>query len=181
MCAPKGTPSGPPRGHPSGSRDLRSLPAAMVLVLLYYILYYYKMYLLRMGTRSLPVRAGPPSDDVNSGHVTNVTSGRQSRSRDWRHFRSWPVTWLPVDPPDGSTANLYQHGQSAIDTSRILFLLASTLGASCGDVFIHFSSSVCVCTCMCIYLFSCPSVPAPQLLILHCEYLVWCIVVVYQS
>ena len=29
-----------------------------------------------------------------------------------------------------------------------------------------------VCTCMCIYLFSCPSVFAPQLLILHCEYLV---------
>ena len=42
---------------------------------------------------------------------------------------------------------------------------------------------VCVCTFMCIsiYLFSCQSVPAPQLLILHCEYLVWCIVVVYQS
>jgi hypothetical protein len=93
---------------------------------------------------------------------------------------------------------LYQHGKPAIDTSRILFLLASTLGASCGlamnhlihvsvlsppprDVFVHFSSSACVCTLMCIYLFSCPSVPAPQLLILHCEYLVWCIVVVYQS
>jgi hypothetical protein len=34
---------------------------------------------------------------------------------------------------------------------------------------------------MCIYLFSCPSVPAPQLLIFHRKYLVWCIVVVYQS
>jgi hypothetical protein len=36
------------------------------------------------------------------------------------------------------------------------------------------------CTFMCIYLFSCPSVPAPQLLIFHREYLFWCIVV-YQS
>jgi hypothetical protein len=40
---------------------------------------------------------------------------------------------------------------------------------------------VSVCTLMYIYLFSCPSVPAPQLLIFHREYLVWCIVVVYQS
>jgi hypothetical protein len=32
-----------------------------------------------------------------------------------------------------------------------------------------------------IYLFSCPSVPAPQLLIFHREYLGWYIVVVYQS
>jgi hypothetical protein len=32
---------------------------------------------------------------------------------------------------------LYQHGQSAINTSRILFLLASTLGASCGLAMNH--------------------------------------------
>ena len=32
-----------------------------------------------------------------------------------------------------------------------------------------------MCTFMCIYLFSCPSVPASQLLIFHREYLVWCI------
>ena len=38
-----------------------------------------------------------------------------------------------------------------------------------------------ICTFMCIYLFSCPSVPAPQLLIFHREYLGWYIVVVYQS
>ena len=40
---------------------------------------------------------------------------------------------------------------------------------------------VSVCTFMCIYLFSCPSVPAPQLLIFHREYLGWYIVDVYQS
>ena len=40
---------------------------------------------------------------------------------------------------------------------------------------------VSVCTFMCIYLFSCPSVPAPQLLIFHREYLSWYIVVAYQS
>ena len=89
---------------------------------------------------------------------------------------------------------LYQHGQSALDTSRTLFLLASTQGVSCRLVMNHliyvFVLShpppliymwVSVCTFMCIYLFSCPSVPAPQLLIFHREYLVWCIVVVYQS
>ena len=32
---------------------------------------------------------------------------------------------------------LYQHGKPAIDTSRILFLLASTLGASCGLAMNH--------------------------------------------
>ena len=32
---------------------------------------------------------------------------------------------------------LYQHDQSAIDTSRILFLLALTLGASCGLAMNH--------------------------------------------
>jgi hypothetical protein len=32
---------------------------------------------------------------------------------------------------------LYQHGQSALDTSRTLFLLASTQGASCRLVIIH--------------------------------------------
>ena len=103
---------------------------------------------------------------------------------------------------------LYQHGQSALDTSRTLFLLASTQGASCRlvmnhliyvyvpshpparfyfvcffvcSIFIIIYMWVCVCTFMCIYLFSCQSVPAPQLLILLREYLVWCIVVVYQS
>ena len=90
---------------------------------------------------------------------------------------------------------LYQHGRSALDTSRTLFLLASTQGVSCRLVMNHliymymFSLTpppliymwVSVCTFMCIYLFSCPSVPAPQLLIFHREYLVWCIVVVYQS
>ena len=49
-----------------------------------------------------------------------------------------------------------------------------------GSLFIIIYMWVWVCTFMCIYLFSCPSVPAPQLLILHHEYLVWCIVV-YQS
>ena len=109
---------------------------------------------------------------------------------------------------------LYQHGQSALDTSMIVFILAPTLGISCRlvmDHLIHVCSlplpilslawysirvyaeayvyfcvcigmcvylnmyicmRVCMCTCLCIYryLFSCPSVPAPQLLILHCEY-----------
>ena len=79
---------------------------------------------------------------------------------------------------------LYQHGRSALDTSRTLFLLASTQGASCRLVYVLSPLMymwVSVCTFMCIYLFSCPSVPAPQLLIFHREYLVWCIVVVYQS
>jgi hypothetical protein len=89
---------------------------------------------------------------------------------------------------------LYQHGRSALDTSRTLFLLASTQGVSCRLVMNHliymymFSLIphpphiyVSVCTFMCIYLFSCPSVPAPQLLIFHREYLVWYIVAVYQS
>ena len=87
---------------------------------------------------------------------------------------------------------LYQHGQSALDTSRTLFLLASTQGASCRLVMNqliyvyvlshppHIYVSKCVYV-MCIYLFSCPSVPAPPLLIFHREYSVWCIVVVYQS
>ena len=82
-----------------------------------------------------------------------------------------------------------------LDTSRTLFLLASTQGVSCRLVMNHliymymFSLIthpliymwVSVCTFMCIYLFSCPSVSAPQLLIFHREYLFWCIVVVYQS
>jgi hypothetical protein len=42
----------------------------------------------------------------------------------------------------------------------------------------HRYVSKCMCVYVCIYLFSCPSVPAPQLLIFHCECLVWCIVVV---
>jgi hypothetical protein len=88
---------------------------------------------------------------------------------------------------------LYQHGRSALDTSRTLFLLASTQGVSCRLVMNHLIYVyvlshphliymwVSVCTFMCIYLFSCPSVFSPQLLIFHREYLVWCIVVVYQS
>jgi hypothetical protein len=87
---------------------------------------------------------------------------------------------------------LYQHGRSALDTSRTLFLLASTQGVSCRlvspDICICSLSSppliymwVSVCTFTCIYLFSCPMVPAPQLLMFHCKCLVWCIVFVYQS
>ena len=92
---------------------------------------------------------------------------------------------------------LYQHGRSALDTSRTLFLLTSTQCVSCRLVMNHLIyvyvlshppppppliyMRVSVCTFMCIYLFSCPSVPAPQLLIFHREYLVWWIVVVYQS
>ena len=91
----------------------------------------------------------------------------------------------------------HQHGRSALDTSRTLFLLASTQGVSCRLVMNHliymymFSLItpphpliymwVSVCTFMCIYLFSCQSVPTPQLLIFHREYLSWYIVVVYQS
>ena len=83
----------------------------------------------------------------------------------------------------------HQHGRSALDTSRTLFLLASTQGVSCRLVMNHliymymFSLItpliymwVSVCTFMCIYLFSRPSVPAPQLLIFHREYLSWYIV-----
>jgi hypothetical protein len=87
---------------------------------------------------------------------------------------------------------LYQHGRSTLDTSRTLFLLASTQGVSCRYMYMFSLTPtpppliymwVSVCTFMCIYLFSCPgpSAPAPQLLIFHREYLVWCIVVVYQS
>ena len=120
---------------------------------------------------------------------------------------------------------LYQHDQSAIDTSRILFLLASTLGASCGLAMNHpIQVSVltpprrCFCSLfiisMCAYVYvhislflpecACTTIIslrlgfrrnflsvlhpreqtenffgilistrlAPQLLILHCEYLV---------
>ena len=69
-----------PRESPSGSRDLRSLRVAMVLVLLYYILYYYS----KKKTRSLswlPVSAD--SGDFRSGPLP-VT---------W-----FPVTSLPVSP-----------------------------------------------------------------------------------
>ena len=84
---------------------------------------------------------------------------------------------------------LYQHGKSALDTSRTLFLLGSTLFHLiyvyvlshpplpprdflfvCLFTFHHYiyvSMCVYVYVLMCIYLFSCPSVPAPQLLILH--------------
>ena len=85
----------------------------------------------------------------------------------------------------------HQNGRSALDTSRTLFLLASTQGVSCKLVMNHLIYMymlslippliymwVSVCTFMCIYLFSCPSVPAPQLLIFHHEYVVWYIVVV---
>ena len=40
-CATSGCACAHIREHPKGSRDLRSLPVAMVLVLLYYILHYY--------------------------------------------------------------------------------------------------------------------------------------------
>jgi hypothetical protein len=76
-------------------------------------------------------------------------------------------------------------------TRHTLFLLASTQGVSCRLVMNHliymymFSlitpPHIYVSKCMCIYLFSCPIVPAPQLLIFHREYLVWYIVVMYQS
>jgi hypothetical protein len=62
-----------PRGHPSGSRDLRSLPVAMVLVLLYYILYDYYS---KNKTRETVV------------HAHAITSG-QDRYRK-RDFRSEP-------------------------------------------------------------------------------------------
>ena len=59
---------------------------------------------------------------------------------------------------------LYQHGRSALDTSRTLFLLASTHGVlQIGDESLAIYVYV---------LFSCLSVPAPLLLIFHREYLV---------
>jgi len=69
-----------PKGTPLWSRDLRSLPVAMVLVLLYYIL-------------SCCACAEHTSGyDVTSGHVTHVTFGQgQFRSRDFR--------LLPIVPP----------------------------------------------------------------------------------
>ena len=89
---------------------------------------------------------------------------------------------------------LYQHGRSALDTSRTLFPFSidSRCLLQIGDE----SPNICICslspphfiymwvnacTFMCIYLFSCQCVPAPQLLIFHREYLSWYIVVVYQS
>ena len=71
--------------------------------------------------------SGPLPDRVTSGHVTlplpvkrphqggyDATSGCACaehtsgqgyfRSRDWRHFRSRPVTWLPVASPHSTTA-----------------------------------------------------------------------------
>ena len=82
----------------------------------------------------------------------------------------------------------HQHGRSALDTSRTLFLLASTQGVSCRlvmnhlpDIYVYVLSHPPPPPPPPIYLFSCPSVPAPQLLIFHREYLSWYIVVVYQS
>ena len=103
------------------------------------------------------------------------------------------ITCLCVSPLSFHIKFLYQNGQSAPDTSRTLFLLASTEGAFCRLVMNHliyvYDLShlspphiwVSVCTFMWIYLFSCPSVSVPQFLLFHREYLVWCIVVVYQS
>ena len=38
--------------------------------------------------------------------ITSCSGEGLFQSRDWRHFRSGPVTWLPVDPWHGSTANV---------------------------------------------------------------------------
>jgi hypothetical protein len=99
---------------------------------------------------------------------------------------------------------LYQHGKSALDTSRTLFLLASNQGASSTwymymfslipparffvYLFVHFSSLyiceyVCVRLCAYVHIFlflpecACSTIIDTS----HHEYLVWCIVVVYQS
>ena len=91
---------------------------------------------------------------------------------------------------------LYQHGRSALDTNRTLFLLASTQGVSCRLVMNHLmymymfslippSLIQCIYVSKCMYVYvhiSFPAgVPAPQLLIFHRKYLVCYIVVVYQS
>ena len=107
-----------------------------------------------------------------------------------RKYSFWHRCWLSKssDPSLSMFQTIFlphQHGRSALDTSRTLFLLASTQGVSCRLVMNHliymymFTLTpliymwVSVCTFMCIYLFSCPSVPAPQLLIFHREYLSW--------
>ena len=62
-----------PKGTPKGSRDLWSLPVAMVLILLYYILYYY--YSKKKTRRKIRACAEHTSGyEVTSGYVT-------------RHFR----------------------------------------------------------------------------------------------
>jgi hypothetical protein len=78
---------------------------------------------------------------------------------------------------------LNQHGQSALDTSRT---------ASCRLVMNHLIYVYVlshppliyifekVCVHLCAYISFPARVPAPQLLVFHRKYLVWCIVVVYQ-
>ena len=72
--------AGHPREHPLGSRDLRSLRVAMVLVLLYYILYYYYCSSTKCTSCACDVNSG--YGEAFSGHVVYVTSG--------------PMTSLPV-------------------------------------------------------------------------------------
>jgi hypothetical protein len=74
MCTHKGT--------QKGSLDLRSLPVAMVPVLLYYY----------------------PSKKKNRTKL----GMRRTYFRLWRHFRSWPlpVMWLPAALPHRSTTNV---------------------------------------------------------------------------
>ena len=92
-CATFGCACAHPREPLSGSRDLRSLPVAMELVLLYYILYYYYS----------------SSTKCTCCACAEHTSGSDQdlfRSRDWRHFRSRDFRGrhfrsgpLPVAPP----------------------------------------------------------------------------------
>jgi hypothetical protein len=82
-----------PKGTPKGSRDLRSLLIAMVFLQLYY---YYSKKKVRgkkpgMRMRSLPVMSLP----VIFGSGQGLFWSCDFRSR---HFRSGPVTWLPVAP-----------------------------------------------------------------------------------
>ena len=68
---------------PSGSRDRRSLPVAMVFVLLYYILYYNYSKKKALETEKKVRGEIWACGEHTSGHVTDVTSG-QGQSRDFR-------------------------------------------------------------------------------------------------
>ena len=90
-----------PKGTPKGSRDLWSLPVALVLVLPYYILYYYSkkkktretLHMRIAYFRDFRFRSGPLPTRVASG---DVTSG---------HVRSGRSTW--IHPKCGLAVPIY--------------------------------------------------------------------------
>ena len=96
------------KGTPKGSRDLRSLPVAMVLVLLYYIFYdcYKRGGEAGHAQNMLPVRAS--SGHVTSGHVTDFTFGdvTSGSTTSANIVLSLPIYYSSTFPKDNRFENL---------------------------------------------------------------------------